>query len=320
MYSLKMSVCRVPLSRRRSTPCALGGDEVHAEDRDGRPADRHRGGDRRRARCRRTAPPCRRPSRSPRRSGRPRRATRGSSESRPISVGMSKATDSPPPPAAEDHLVALVGLLGVAEAGELPDRPGPAAVAGRVQPAGERELPRPADPLEPGYRVRRAVDRLDLDAGQRVKSASRSAGRVVPLLPAPASGLDVVHRQILGRPTKSARASGTSPAATRRSGRRLLRKSPASDADGRSAANGSSRSASSSAPRPKSAPSGRRVAASTTSRPRSVISASAAAAVLAGVASRSTSPAASSRVIAVTRGRVHLQPLADLAQRQRARG
>ena len=47
----------------------------------------------------------------------------GSSESRPIRVGMSNATESPPPPRAEDHLVPLVGLPGVAEPGELPDRP-----------------------------------------------------------------------------------------------------------------------------------------------------------------------------------------------------
>ena len=60
-----------------------------------------------------------------------------------MSVGMSKATESPPPPRPEDHVVALVGLLGVAEARELPDRPRPAAVAGRVEAAGERELPRP---------------------------------------------------------------------------------------------------------------------------------------------------------------------------------
>ena len=51
---------------------------------------------------------------------------RGSSESRPISVGMSKATDSPVPPAAQQHLVPLVGLLRAAEPGELADRPGPA--------------------------------------------------------------------------------------------------------------------------------------------------------------------------------------------------
>ena len=49
--------------------------------------------------------------------------------------------------ALEDHLVALVGLHRVAEAGELADRPRPAAVAGRVETTRERELPRPADPL-----------------------------------------------------------------------------------------------------------------------------------------------------------------------------
>ena len=53
--------------------------------------------------------------------------------------------------AAEDHLVALVGLLGVAEAGELPDRPGAAAVAGRVEPARERELARPLRPSSVPY-------------------------------------------------------------------------------------------------------------------------------------------------------------------------
>ena len=51
-------------------------------------------------------------------------------------------------PARHDHLVALVGLLRVAEAGELPDGPRLAAVAGGVQPAGERVLAGPADPLE----------------------------------------------------------------------------------------------------------------------------------------------------------------------------
>ena len=51
----------------------------------------------------------------------------------------------------QDHPVALVGLPRVAEAGELPDRPRLAAVAGRIQAAGERVLPRPADPLEAGY-------------------------------------------------------------------------------------------------------------------------------------------------------------------------
>ena len=94
---------------------------------------------------------------------------RGSSESRPISVGMSNATDRPPPPAAQQHLVPLVGLHGVAEAGELPDRPRPPAVTRRVQAAGERELAWPADPLEArdDRAVRRPVDRVDGDPGQR---------------------------------------------------------------------------------------------------------------------------------------------------------
>ena len=65
-------------------------------------------------------------------------------------VGMSKATERPPAALGQDHPVALVGLRGVAEPGELPDGPGPAAVAGGVQPAGERELTRVADPVEPG--------------------------------------------------------------------------------------------------------------------------------------------------------------------------
>ena len=41
----------------------------------------------------------------------------------------------------EDHLVALVGLLGVAEPGELPDRPRLAPVARRVNSSRERVFP-----------------------------------------------------------------------------------------------------------------------------------------------------------------------------------
>ena len=220
MYSLKMSVCSVPLRTPRSTPWRSAAtrymqktgtagpliviDVVTSLERD----------------ARRTAPPCRRPSRSRRRSGRPRRGLSGSSESRPIRVGMSKATDRPPPPALEDHLVALVGLLGVAEAGELPDRPGAAAVAGGVEAAGERELPRPADPLEvaPSAPVGRPVDRLDRRCRESVvKSASRTWPRAwaasYRCLPAGAGrrsslgrgGCGVLGRHaanLLGRPSK----------------------------------------------------------------------------------------------------------------------
>ena len=63
------------------------------------------------------------------------------------------------PALGQDHLVALVGLLRVAEAGELADGPGPAAVAGGVQPAGERELAGIADPLEARDRATRRPGR-----------------------------------------------------------------------------------------------------------------------------------------------------------------
>ena len=143
----------------------LGGDQVHAEDRHGRAADRHRRGDVAERDVGEQHLHVGGASRSPRRSARPRRG------SRVVGVaahqGRHVEGDGEPAAAAgQDHLVALVGLLGVAEAGELADRPGPPAVAGRVQAAGERVLARPADPLEAGSSDalgcrRRAVDRLD---------------------------------------------------------------------------------------------------------------------------------------------------------------
>ena len=168
MYSLKMSVCRVPFSAPGSTPWRSRGDQVHAEDRDGRAADRHRGGD---------------------------VAERDRVEQH-VHVGGAVDGNAAVPDLAEcagvvgvtahqrghverdrqpaatftqDHPVALVGLAGVAESGELADGPRPPAVTARVQPAGERELAGPADALEArGKRVisRRAVDRLHLLAGK----------------------------------------------------------------------------------------------------------------------------------------------------------
>ena len=172
---------------------ALGGDEVHAEDRDGGPADRHRGRD---------------------------VAERDVLEQdlhvgggvdgdtavadlaeRARVVGVAahqgrhvEGDGEPAAAGGEDHLVALVGLLGVAEAGELADGPGAPAVAGRVQTAGEGVLPGPADPLEALVRVPgpRPVDRLDGIAGERGEVGVPLACGVVPGLPAAAALLDGV--------------------------------------------------------------------------------------------------------------------------------
>ena len=101
-----------------------------------------------------------------------------------------------PSAAAEDHPVALVGLLGVAEARELPDRPRAAAVSRRVEPAREREL---AGPLRFGT-VCGAVRRLHLHAGQGGEVRVAHARPVVAALPARTSV--VSHGEIVGRPTK----------------------------------------------------------------------------------------------------------------------
>ncbi len=172
---------------------ALGGDQVHAEDRDGRAGDRHRGRD---------------------------VAERDVLE-QDLHVGgrvdgdtavadlaqRTRVVGVPPhqrrhverhgesaAPRLQDHLVPLVGLLGVAEARELADGPRTAAVAGRVQAAGERVLPRPADALEAVDRVARtgAVRRLHGIAGERGEVRVPLAGRVVPGLPAAAALFDRV--------------------------------------------------------------------------------------------------------------------------------
>ena len=100
MYSLKMSVCSVPLSRAGSTPCrsaattyrqniGTAGPEIVIEVVTA-PRSIPENSTSRSAAESIATPQC--PT-SPR--------LRGSSESRPISVGMSKATLSPPPPAAK---------------------------------------------------------------------------------------------------------------------------------------------------------------------------------------------------------------------------
>ena len=138
---------------------ALGGDQVHAEHRDGGAADRHR----RRGVAERDVVEQHvhvgggvdRDAAVPDLAERPRVVGVAAHQGRHVE-GDGEAAAA----LGQDHLVALVGLLGVAEAGELADGPGPAAVAGGVQAAGERELARPADPLEAGRpRTRRPARR-----------------------------------------------------------------------------------------------------------------------------------------------------------------
>ena len=210
MYSLKMSVCSVPLSGSTGDALPLGGHQVHAEHRDGGAADRHR----RRRLVQRDAVE----EHVHVGGGVDGDAAVADLAERAGVVGVAahegghvEGDRQPAAALGQDHLVALVGLLGVAEAGELPDGPGPAAVAGGVQAAGERELARVADPLEArdGGLVGRAVDRLHLDARERGEvGVAHLAGRqrrVVPLLP-PLPGV-LGHGPIVGRPTIVRRAS-----------------------------------------------------------------------------------------------------------------
>ena len=86
---------------------------------------------------------------------------RGWSESWPIRVGMSNAVERPGLTVVEQVAEALVRLLGGAEAGELAHRPQAAAVHGRVDAAGERELAGVADVLVVAGNVIWPVQRLD---------------------------------------------------------------------------------------------------------------------------------------------------------------
>ena len=67
---------------------------------------------------------------------------------------------------SQDVAEAAVGLLGVAEPGELPDGPEPPAIARGVQPPRERELPRPADLGHRLAAVGRTVHGCHLVTGQ----------------------------------------------------------------------------------------------------------------------------------------------------------
>jgi hypothetical protein len=94
-------------------------------------------------------------------------------------------------PGGQQHLVPLVGLPRVAEPGELADRPRLAAVAGGVDAPGERELPRPADPVEVRHHrvVRRSVDRVYLKPGERGEIRVAFGRLVEAALPAVPAGV-----------------------------------------------------------------------------------------------------------------------------------
>ena len=156
----------------------LGRDHVHAEHRHGRAADRHRRGDV--AERDAVEEHVHVGGRVDRDAAVPDLAERARVVGVAAHQGRHVERDRQPAAAgAEDHPEPLVGLLGVAEAGELPDRPGPAAVAGGVQPAGERELPRPADALEAGVRRRPAAGRRR-DRPRSPESVVKSASRTRP--------------------------------------------------------------------------------------------------------------------------------------------
>ena len=176
---------------------AFGGDEVHAEDRHGGAADRHRGGHlAQRYAAEQHLHVGRRVDRHaavPNLTEAVRVVGVAAHERGHVERDRQTATA-----AFEDHLVALVGLHRVAEAGELPNRPGAPAIAGRVEPTGEGELPRPADPLHAlalgvGLRLRyavqpRPVDRVERHTGQggevRVPDLAACRRLVVAGLPA----------------------------------------------------------------------------------------------------------------------------------------
>ena len=114
---------------------------------------------------------CPRPSRSRRRPCRPRRARSGCrSRSPSASAGRTRPT-GPVVPAAQQLVVARVGLPGGAEPGVLPHRPGPLRVHRAVDAAGERVVARLPDPLVEARRRRRRA-RRPAAAGSRTRTAA----------------------------------------------------------------------------------------------------------------------------------------------------
>jgi hypothetical protein len=115
---------------------------------------------------------------------------------------------------AKDQLVAIVGLHGVAVAGELANRPRAAAISRRIQPSRERVFAGPADALEPWIirPGRWAVQRVHLDAAERREVSVALLRLIVSALPAFPSGLDLLrtHPRIVSTtPERSLRRTRT---------------------------------------------------------------------------------------------------------------
>jgi len=194
MYSLKMSVCRVPF---RS-------DQIHAEYRHRRARDRHRRGD---LLQRDTA------EQDVHISGTVDRhaAVPDFAEGERI-VGVTTHQSGH----VEGHrkaartitqylLIALIGLLCVTEPGELADCPGAPAVTGGVHTTSKRVFAGPPDPLEflDGVTLARPIQRVDLSPGQggevRFTQLSRRLRLGVTTPPAPSTGLRICVLGVVGR-------------------------------------------------------------------------------------------------------------------------
>ncbi len=98
------------------------------------------------------------------------------SESRPIWVGRSKATESPVEPWAEQVAVAAVGFLGRGEARVLPHCPEPPPVHGRLNAAGKGILPRESECLVVfRHRPKNRAGRAGRQARLKPSGTARSA-------------------------------------------------------------------------------------------------------------------------------------------------
>ena len=165
-------------------PLALGSNEVHREQDDGGPADRHRGGD---------IPEWDAVEELLHVGDRiDRHAAVADLPFRARVVGVAphkrghvERDRQPGPAAAEQHPVALVRRAHVAEPRELPDRPQAAAVSGGVDAARVREMTRRTDVLleVDVLGVARVVERLQGLSGKRFEVGVTLVRALVLLFP-----------------------------------------------------------------------------------------------------------------------------------------